>query len=359
MAPIRTTELRYDKTLVYLIRYTEESRINETIVRKQIIIFIVVSLMILLIGYALFELFIVEEFDAGPDHHPDSNGVTHAAGSHSGAQNENTADAAAKMRILSTVGTVEKRSGQGSHWVPVVSGDELLAKDSIKTDKNATARLAANDNSELELREQSEIDLNKITSQIHAIDLKQGQLQVKYRKDKSRTIRVSSADSGSVAESDSGNFIVQNHQGTVSLATSEGKVRLTSNDKTVVVASGQYSTAEKGRSPGPAAPIPIEVMLRVATTNLKAKDAPETIIQGQADPGARVFASGVSAEMEPDGSFEVVVPRSPKQKQIRLVASTPWGSRTKKLRVSSGGGPTRIEKAKVRWGRKSDSSKKK
>lgn len=319
--------------------------------RKHVLIFICVSLLLLGLGYALFWLFIVE--DTGQDSFSPQDSLSNPTDSQQAGNR--SAEAPEKMRILSTVGTVEKKTGAGSKWIPVMSGDELGAKDSIKTEKNARARLAAEDNSEIEIQEQSEIDLDNLSSSAHSFELKRGQLKVSYRKNKQRTVRVSSAETGAVAEAEAGDFVIQNHKGTVSLATTKGETKFTSNDETVVVASGQYSTATKGRSPGPAAPIPLEVMLRVAKTNLKNKNTAIIVIQGQSDPGAHVLANGVDAQMEPDGTFEASIPRSPEQKQIRLTASTPWGSRTKSISVDSDKDSDRIRRARVRWGRQTDS----
>jgi hypothetical protein len=229
---------------------------------------------------------------------------------------------AARARVVGLVGSVKR--AQGTDWVAVNVGDELSPDDAIRTAPGARADLqVGGEESRLSLPERSEVRVGEVSHRLHAFELARGRLQVDYRGQDTRVLRVQSQD-GAVAETQGARFTMLRSGALVAVATEVGSVKLLAAGVSVQVEAGQQAMAFNGaRLVGPE-PIPLEVLLRV-TERAPRKKTVCVSLEGQVRPGTEVLVEGAPAEVSPEGHFLVEVPRAVGRDTVKLVAREPGG----------------------------------
>lgn len=255
--------------------------------------------------------------------------------------------------VLSAKGIVERRNPNADRWTLVEKGDEIRPDDSIKTNKDAVARLSIDEKSEVELKEKSEIRFAASALRQATITLAAGQMAVDYEQNNSVSLKITTSDGSTVAQTNGGSFSIQNVDGAVALATQQGSVELTAANDTVTVEEGQYTNVLPGHSPQRVRPIPLEVMLKVAGHSRLVKDKSYIKVQGQADSGANVRINGKPARVLADGRFSSRVSLKPGKNRIHIVSLTPWGRVEKELPLVTMTRMGEAEEADVRWGAQS------
>ena len=315
--------------------------------KVQIAIYLTVTLIVFGLGYIVFSFLFSDANKSPPPLSVSTENATDPMPSETQS-----------LLVKTVIGVVERSGIAENDWTPVQPGNELFADEKIRTDRNATVRLQADDASKIELAGESEISIQEINSTVHQIKLELGELNVDYRKSRNRRLKIVSDPETGDAETRGGRFIIQKRDGKLSVATEAGDVSLNANDKTVAVGPGKLSYVLPGEAPSPPKPIPLSIMLRVANPKRLKQTERTTTIKGQTDIVAKVRINDISAPVGQDGRFEVTIPLKNGRNPIEIVATTAYGQTEKKLptvlvvepRLKEE--PPPVESAEVKWGRK-------
>jgi hypothetical protein len=260
------------------------------------------------------------------------------------------------LLVKSVQGLVERSSVAKDLWTPVLPGNELFADERIRTDRNASVKLQADDKSRIELDGQSEISIQEITDTVHRIRLELGKLDVDYQPSESRQLKITTAKDAGKAETRAGRFVIQNTDGKLSVATEKGEVSLSGASNTVRVGPGKLSYIMDGGNPTKPEPIPLSVMLRVANPQKTRQTDRSTVIKGKTDVSATVHINDQVAEVDQNGRFQLTLPLEQGRNKIQVVATTAYGRAEKALPTVTVTNPmytktnATVERAEVRWG---------
>ena len=248
--------------------------------------------------------------------------------------------------VESITGRVERNLAEG--WTDVAVGDHLRADDSLRTSRGAKTALRIGDNSRLTVTEGSQLIIRELTEQVHRFTVR-GNVFVDYKPDGQRVLRIENDDSGTVAEAREARFSVLSTGTSLAIATESGSVDLKSKDQTIHVSSGEEAFARAGEAPGPSAPIPTQVLLKVANA-AAAGGALCADVEGTAPAGSEVLLDGQPVELDEKGHFSLRVPRSP-GKRLVLVETRDASGRARTSEVACVPDPARIKDLAIRWKR--------
>jgi len=246
--------------------------------------------------------------------------------------------------VEAVTGSVQRNNAHGP-WVEVIAGEHLRADDSLRTGKGARTDLRIGDRSRLTMAESSQLTIREITQRVHRFRLERGRVKADYKPDNQRVLRIESA--GSVAESHGARFSMLSTGTAVAIATDDGAVTLTTNDKSIEVAAGKQVVAMEGQAPAAAEPIPASVLLKVANA-AAATDGVCATIDGVAPPGTEISVDGVAAEVAPDGRFRVPVAHAADGREV-LVALRDASGHEETRRVRCVDPPPRIRDFAIHW----------
>jgi hypothetical protein len=93
----------------------------------------------------------------------------------------------------------------------------------------------------------------------------------------------------------------------VAVATLAGAADLSAAGGTTRVGAGQTARVVDGERPGPAAPIPSTLLLKVSWPAEHATNQARITVRGRTEPGAVLLVGGEPVEVGPDGTFTHVV----------------------------------------------------
>ncbi|HYO59895.1 FecR domain-containing protein [Archangium sp.] len=271
--------------------------------------------------------------------------VSHAAGS----RFVSAVVPGVRATVVEVVGSVEWT--HGGRWELLRVGHELAPDDSVRTGPGARVELRVGDEaSRLSIPERSEVRVGEVTRAAHTIQLQRGRIDVDYHGREDRVLRVRS-ENGTVAETRAARFTMLRNGAMVAVATRGGSVSLSSGGGTVEVGAGQQSVVFDGAKPLAVAPIPLEVLLKVAA-KASANDALCLSLSGKVRVGTEVFVEGEPAEVSRDGSFRADVPRREGLSRVKVVAREPGGELQEMMlacRPRARAGPPRVESVRLRW----------
>jgi hypothetical protein len=251
--------------------------------------------------------------------------------------------------VIEVVGSVERT--QGAQWREVSAGDALAPDESVRTGPGSRVDLRLGDEaSRLSIPERSEVRLGEVTRSVHTLRLERGRIDVDYREQEDRVLRVGS-DQGAVAETRAARFTLSRHTPWVAVVTRTGSVTLSSAGVSVQVDAGQQSVVFDGAQPLAAQPIPVEVLLKVAA-KASADSSLCLSISGQVRAGTRVEVEDEPVVVSQEGAFQVEWLPSEHRSQVKVVAHEPGGAtREARLvcqpRLSNHSSP--VESVKFRW----------
>jgi hypothetical protein len=256
-----------------------------------------------------------------------------------------------RATVAGVKGVVERTHGE--KWVELRVGDALEPDDAVRTGPDSRADLRMGDEaSRLTLQEHSEVRMGRLTRTGHALWLERGHIDVDYRGQKDRMLRVQ-VDNGAVAEAREARFTMRRRGTVVAVTTQGGSVNLSSAGSTVQVGAGQRSVVLEGAKPLAAEPIPLEVLLKVASKS-SASESLCLSLMGKVRVGTEVLVEGEPAEVSVDGSFRANVPRREGRSQVRVLAREPGGATREMLlacRPAARTEPPRAESVKFHWGK--------
>jgi hypothetical protein len=209
--------------------------------------------------------------------------------------------------VVEVSGAVERSGGDG-HWLRLEPGARLSARDEIRTGASGVARLAVGSTSRITVHEGSLVSLRAATPGEHRWRVSRGRLAVDVRSTSREVVVVESPDAAAVARATDASFSVLAGGKTIAVATASGVVSLASAGAAVDVAAGQHATARTGAGPSEPAPLPVDVLLKLARAS-QPSDGVCIRIEGRADVGAEVAVDGRPVEVGGDGRFAVTVAR--------------------------------------------------
>jgi hypothetical protein len=252
------------------------------------------------------------------------------------------------VAVVAVSGSVE-RSGRDGRWTRVAAGDRLATDDALRTGDAARADLRVGERSRITVAERSQVAVREVTAAVHRLRLSRGRVAVEYERDGARTLRIEDATGQRVAESQEGRFSVLASGATLAVATETGSVTLRAAGKAVDVGAGQQSVAAAG-APSPAAPIPVDLLLRVADEARSASDPDDLCahVRGRAAAGAEVTVDDHPVALERDGRFAVRVPRRAGLTAVRVTTRDP-GGRSEARDVPCRDPDERLDGLSVRW----------
>jgi hypothetical protein len=151
-----------------------------------------------------------------------------------------------------------------------------------------------------------------------------------------------------MAEAASARFSVLATGVSFAVATETGVVNLRSRGATVAVPGGEQAVARAGEPPGAAAPIPAEVLLKIAAASRLDARGRCAAVEGRTSPGAEVFADGVAVQTDRDGAFRAEFTALATRRRRLLLVVREAGGRTRSREV-----PCRVDSAdiSVEWRR--------
>jgi len=219
------------------------------------------------------------------------------------------------FHVIALQGVVE--AYQNGQWYLVRPGHLLSAKDVVRTGVGSRAMLRRG-GVELELRDNVDVrldDLEKETAKIGL--LRGGRVSARVHANEHLEIVARHTRTANVGAA---HFVVSvSPSGKVNVASSEGSVRFSAQDKEVVVASGSESTAMPDEAPSEPEPIPRQLLLSVIWPDDDRLDS-QGAIKGRAQPSSRVSVNGVDTEVGADGNFHAQVPLKVGKNYIQVEA---------------------------------------
>lgn len=308
---------------------------------RALVLGLALTLLLALAGVWVFERFAVEappSVVVAPVAEPAAGGARGPVA---------VASVATSTQVVEVVGPAERTRGRG--WVELTVGDALAPDDSVRTGPGARVGLRLGDDaSRLFIPERSEVHVGEVTRSVHTIRLEHGRLDVDYRAQEDRVLRVQS-QGGAVAETREARFTMLRHGVMVAVVTRGGSVDLSAAGATVRVGEGQQSVVFDGATPLAAETIPLEVLLKVAEKT-PARDSLCLSLLGQVHVGSEVWVGGEPVEVSREGTFRMEVARHPGEKLVTVRAREPAGAEREvrvACRVHRGSPP--IESVKFHW----------
>ena len=188
--------------------------------------------------------------------------------------------------------------------------------------------LVGDDRSRITVSERTQVTVAEVTAAVHRFRLSRGRLAVDYQSATDRTLKIESG-SGAVASTKGARFTVLSSGVTVAVATERGAVTLSSNGGSVDVDAGKQAVVtDVKKAPSAPAPIPLDVLLKVAQ---QARGGGCARLTGSVRPGSELLVDGKEIDVKPDGTFEVRVADAPGRTQVKLVAREASGKERTQL----------------------------
>jgi len=228
------------------------------------------------------------------------------------------------FRLVTAQGQVETyRDGQ---WSPIPRGDLLRSPDVVRTGPGARAVLSLGPSTEIELKENVEIRLDRLSKNEASVDLLRGKVFARVPRAGDH-LTVTASDTRASNDGPTHFIVKADESGRVSVAATEGQVRFLSGGKEVLVRQGTESRAERGTIPADPERIPEEILLSVVWPEGEWRAAKAPII-GTASPSSAMTVNGTAVSVGADGRFSASVPLRPGANEIRVEAEDLTGRRT-------------------------------
>jgi hypothetical protein len=226
------------------------------------------------------------------------------------------------FRVASIEGSVEAlHNGQ---WYVVQAGDLLPLQDIIRTPKGSKALLRRG-GTEIEVREDVDIRLDKLAQDTASLAMLRGGNVVTNVEAPNETVEITAAGTRSQNRGAS-RWVVQQGSGGVIVGTVKGEVLFTAKGKQVSVRAGQESLARPDEEPNAPETLPEELLLSVTWPELEHSEA-QAQVQGKVRPSSHVRVNGVDASVRADGRFVSAVPLGVGPNKVEVEAQDILGHR--------------------------------
>lgn len=233
-------------------------------------------------------------------------------------------------QVISIRGLVQIRSPDEQEWKDTAAGQQLSADDSVRTGRNAEAKLRVGDGVEVRLSPRSEFSIRELTEGVSRVRLEQGRVSASVDENGDRVLRVEARGSDAVAETKGGRFgMVTDGKGQVAVATETGSVKLTSGGESVKVEAGKQSTVTQNEAPTAPKTVPKSLFLKVAPPPKRTTNRRRHVVSGKTAPGALVRTGDKVAVADSNGKFRVPVTLHDGANRIVVDVTDPSGRETR------------------------------
>jgi FecR protein/Glucodextranase, domain B len=252
-----------------------------------------------------------------------------------------------QARVAAVDGVVERRA-PGRDWEAVREGDVLALSDGLRTGVESSAALELGAGTRVDVTQETEFTLSQLTATVSGLRLEEGRIAARVERQAASELRIEAAGGDAVAETEEGEFTaLSSGQGDLSVAATEGRVRLSARGRSVDVSAGQQSVAAADSPPSEPRAIPSSLFLKVNQPGKLRKR--EVKLAGTTAPGAIVTVNGVPVRVDGSGRFEADVSLREGKNRVVFRAVDPIGREEKQrvpLEVDSRG--PRL-KSEVKW----------
>jgi hypothetical protein len=260
---------------------------------RRVLLALAIVIAIVLAGYFVFRVLL-----GGGRSEPGSVASASAAASAGSPADE----ARERVVVRSAVGRLERRGANGK-WIQLRPGDEISAKDQIRTADGATASIDLGELVTVDVAESTVLNVAELSSTLSRVRLDDGRIVSKVHGSKGYRFRVQVKGSDAIAETGRGKFaVVRRGGGAVTVAAQEGAVNVKAQQQDVRVEAGEQSVVNPGSAPSPPSKIPTSLLLKLGRPPSRLRKR-ETEIVGQTAPGAVVSINGVPMTVGSDGNF--------------------------------------------------------
>jgi hypothetical protein len=226
---------------------------------------------------------------------------------------------------------VERRTGVQGPWAAAQPGDKLGQQDAIRTRKGGRAVLSIGEDITVDVANDSQFAIAEITRTLSNIRLEEGRISARVAEDGVSVLKVGVAGSQAVAETNAGAFsVLRNQDAQVTVAATDGRVKLSARGKSVEVSSGQQSVVAPDETPSTPAKIPPSLFLKIHTAIPSRLNRKQTDIEGVTIPGAVVTIRGVNVPANPDGTFRAAVALNEGRNEIVVAVGDVMGRSSKR-----------------------------
>ena len=247
--------------------------------------------------------------------------------------------------VAAAEGKVERlRAGD---WLSLKVGDHVRAQDALRTGPKARIDLEIDAAAHITVAEETQLGVAALTEAVHRFNLKSGRVSAEYAESGERLLRIE-GERGEVAEAKGAHFSVLAGEKSFAVAARTGTVNLRAAQGSVTVGQGEKSVVLVGQAPSPAAPIPVELLLKVAGAGTRKAEG--CAVEGATDPGSVVLIDEVVAEVGPDGRF-AAEPKPGASGKVRVVTHDALG-RSKQLELAcpaKGPKAQPVDAVQIRW----------
>jgi len=206
---------------------------------------------------------------------------------------------ASLFQVVTAEGVVEAhREGK---WIAIQHGDLLTASDVVRTVPGARAVLKVGESTEIELRENVEIRLDRLSGTEASVNLRQGKLVARVARP-GDNLAITASDTRTSNDGPAHFIVMAAEGGKVAVASTEGTARFTAAGKEVLVPKGKTSQAAPGVPPSDPEEIPEDVILSVVWPEAE-KHAAKVPVTGTAAASSVVKVNGERVPVAPDGRF--------------------------------------------------------
>ncbi len=245
---------------------------------------------------------------------------------------------------LLTASTDVQRSA-GPRWVKARPGDELRPSDSIRTGPDGTARIALGSGGTVTLAERSELTVREFTAAVQRLGVGRGRMGVDLRPDDLRILRAEDRSGTIFASSTRGRWHVVATPRGLGVAAENGDVRVESGGAAVDVPAGSESAAWRGATPLPPAPIPSELVVRLAPGSDKRRARVCAVLE--TDVASEVVVDGDPVEVRADGGVTVLLPPRARRREADVVVRHATG-KVERRTIACGEGGVELKNVDVR-----------
>lgn len=292
-------------------------------------------------GWLVFRLLFGGPVDARPPTKP-APAPVHAAAVRDAGPAERRVEAA----VTAVSGVAER--AHGGEWTRLQAGDALGIDETVRTGPDGRVELVVGDEqSRITVSDRTQVTVAELSAAVHRFKLTTGRLAVDYR-EAERVLKIEAENAGGIATTKGARFAVLASGTTVAVATESGAVALTSDAGSVEVTEGKQSVVGgPAKAPSAPAPIPVDVLLKVAA---RAKAEACATLVGTVQPGSALEVDGKPVDVKPNGAFEVAVTAAPGKKQVTVTARDALGRERQQLVACAAAdeGPSNVE---IQWGK--------
>jgi hypothetical protein len=261
---------------------------------------------------------------------PDAPIAAQGSSSNARADRAPSSTSQAERVVVSKVdGTVERKGSDGT-WTLIPPGTLLRLDDVIRTGADSGAVLEMGASVTVHVSDRTEFIVAQVSKTVSRLQLEDGRLSSEVHGAEGFRLRVEVRGTDAVAESTEGRFVTfRRDQGPVTVAATEGSVRVSAKGTAVDVLSGQQSVVQPGGAPSTPTRIPPSLFLKVGPADT-GKVREEARVSGETLPGAVVSINGVKVPVENSGEFASTVALREGENEIVVQVEDPLGRKANK-----------------------------